>query len=58
VFDTESQKEEMLKLIMEQNAEIREMEVEMDNMIKEKKNNVQLAMDPLYAVPLIGIRTT
>jgi hypothetical protein len=58
VVETESHKEEMLKLIMEQNAQIREMEAEMDKMIKEKEKNVQLAMIPLDAVPLTGIKTT
>jgi hypothetical protein len=36
VVETEGHKEEVLKLIMEHNAQIREMEVEMDKMIKEK----------------------
>jgi hypothetical protein len=58
VAETESQKEEMLKLIMDQNAHIREMEAEMDKLIKEKEMNAQLAMVPLDAVPLTGIRTT
>jgi hypothetical protein len=58
VVETESHKEEMLKLIMEQNAQIREMEAEMDKLIKEKEKNVQLAMIPLEAVPLKGIGTT
>jgi hypothetical protein len=58
VVETEGHKEEMLKLIMEQNAQIREMEAEMDKLIKEKEQNVQMAMIPLEAVPLTGIRTT
>jgi hypothetical protein len=40
VAKTESHKEEMLNLIMEQNAQIREMEEEMDKLIKEKEQNV------------------
>jgi hypothetical protein len=47
----------MLKLIMEQNAQIREMEAEMDKLVKEKEKNVQMAMIPLEVVPLKGIRT-
>jgi hypothetical protein len=35
--ETEGQKEEMLKLIMEQNAQIKEMEVELDKLVKEKE---------------------
>ena len=34
VGETESHKEEMLKLIMEQNAQIREMDAEMEKLIK------------------------
>jgi len=40
VAKTENHKEEMLNLIMEQNAQIREMEAEMDKLIKEKEQNV------------------
>jgi hypothetical protein len=39
VAETERQKEEMLKLIMEQNEHIREMEAEMDKLAKEKEKN-------------------
>ena len=48
----------MLKLIMEKNAQIREMEAQMDKMIKEKEKNAQLSIVPLDPVPLIEIRTT
>jgi hypothetical protein len=34
---TEGQKEEMLKLIMDQNAQIKEMEAKMDKLVKEKE---------------------
>jgi hypothetical protein len=57
VVETEGHKEEMLKLIMEQNAQIREMVVEMDTLIKDKEQSVQMAITPLEAVPLTGIRT-
>ena len=40
VVETENHKEEMLKLIMEQNAQLSEMEAEMDKLIKEKEQNV------------------
>jgi hypothetical protein len=36
VDETKSQKEEMLNLIMEKNAQMREMEADMDKLIKEK----------------------
>jgi hypothetical protein len=56
VAEIEIQKEEMLKLIMEQNAQIREMEAKKNKLIKEKDKNAHLAMIPLDAVPLTGIR--
>jgi hypothetical protein len=52
VVETEGHKEEMLKLIMEQNAQIREMEEKMDKVIKEKEWNGNMSMIPLEAVPL------
>jgi hypothetical protein len=42
VVETEGHKEEMLKLIMEQNAQIREMEAEMDKLIKEKEQMLEI----------------
>ena len=48
----------MLKFTMEQNIQIRNMETEMDKLIKEKEQNAQLAMVPLDAVPLTTIPTT
>lgn len=54
VAETEGHKEEILKLIMEQNAQKREMEEEMDKSIKEKEQSVQMAIIPLETVPLTG----
>jgi hypothetical protein len=48
----------MLKLIMEQNAQIKEMEAKLDNLVKEKENNVPMAVIPLNAVPIIGVSTS
>jgi hypothetical protein len=56
VVETEGHKDEMLKLIMEYNAQIREMEEEMDKLIKEKEQSVQMDIIPLQAVPLTGVR--
>jgi DNA repair ATPase RecN len=58
VAESEGHKEEMLKLIMEQNAQIKEMEAELDKMVKEKEQNMQMVVIPLEAVPLTGISTT
>ena len=52
--ETEGHKEEILKLIMEQNAQIRELEEEMDKSIKEKEQSVQMAITPLKTVSLTG----
>jgi hypothetical protein len=56
--ETEGQKEEMLKLIMEQNAQIKEMEAELDKLVKEKEQNVPMEVIPLNAVPITGVSTT
>jgi hypothetical protein len=35
--ESEGHKEEMINMIMEQNAQIKEMEVELDKLVKEKE---------------------
>jgi hypothetical protein len=37
IVETEGEKEDMLKLIMEQNAQLKEMEVELEKIVKEKE---------------------
>jgi hypothetical protein len=54
----EGHKEEILKLIMEQNAQIKEMEVELENLVKEKEESVQMTVIPLDVDPITGINTT
>jgi diacylglycerol kinase family enzyme len=49
MVETKGQKEEMLKLIMEQNTQIKEMEVELDKIVKEKEKNVPMEVIPLNA---------
>ena len=57
--DTESQKDQdMLKLIMDQNAQIRNMEAELEKLVKEKEHNAQLALVPLEAIPITTIPQT
>jgi hypothetical protein len=51
VVETEGHKEEMLKLIMEQNAQIREMEARMDKLIKEKEKKCVYGHDPTGGIP-------
>jgi hypothetical protein len=56
--ESEGHKEDMLKLIMEQNEEIREIEDELDKLVKEKEQSVQMVFIPLEAFPLTGVSTT
>ena len=44
----------MLKLIMEKNAQIKEMEAELDKMVKEKDHNVPMVVIPLNSFPITG----
>jgi hypothetical protein len=53
--ETRGQKEEMLKLIMEKNVQIKEMEAKLEKLVKEKEKNVPMAVIPLNAVPITGI---
>jgi hypothetical protein len=55
--ETEGQKEEMLKLIMEQNTQIKEMEAELERLVKEKEHTMPMEVIPLSAVPLTGVGT-
>lgn len=52
------QKQEMLKLLVEQSAQIEEMDAEMDKLIKEKEQNLQLVVVPLDAVPIASLLQT
>jgi hypothetical protein len=56
--ESEGHKEEMLKLIMEKNAKIKEMESYLDKLVKGKEKSVKMVVIPLEAVPLIGFSTT
>jgi hypothetical protein len=58
IAEIEGEKDEMLKLIMEQNAQLKEMEVELEKLVKEKKQSKPMEVIPLSAVPLIGVSTT
>jgi len=48
----------MLKLLMEQSAQIKEMEAKVDKMIKEKEQSSQLAVVPLDVVPITSLLQT
>jgi hypothetical protein len=58
MVESEGHKEEMMKLIMDQNAQIKEMEDELDKLFKEKEQSVPMAVIPLNAFPLTGVITT
>ena len=55
--ETEGEKEEMLKLIMKHNAQIKEMEVEMERLVNDKEKTTPMEVIPLSVVPLIGVST-
>jgi hypothetical protein len=44
-------------MIMEQNAQIKEMEVELERLVKEKEQTEPMEFIPLSAVPLTGVST-
>jgi hypothetical protein len=58
ITETKGEKDEMLKLIMEQNAQLKEMEVELEKLVKEKEQSKPMEVIPLSAVPLTGVSTT
>jgi hypothetical protein len=55
--EAKGHKEEMLKLIMEQNVQIKEMESELENLVKEKEQSVPMLVIPLDVAPITGINT-
>jgi hypothetical protein len=57
MVESEGHKEDMLKLIMEQNAQIKEMEAELDKLVKEKKQSVPMVFIELNVMPLTGVST-
>jgi hypothetical protein len=58
IVETEDEKEEMLKLIMHQNTQIKEMEAELERLLKEKEQSTPMEVIPLSAVPLAGVSTS
>jgi hypothetical protein len=58
MVETKGEKYEILKLIMEQNAQLKEMEAEMEKLVKEKEQSKPMEVIPLRAVLLSGVSTT
>jgi hypothetical protein len=54
IIETEGEKDEMLKLFMEKNAQLREME----RLVKEKEQTTHMEVIPLSAVPLTAVSMT
>jgi DNA repair exonuclease SbcCD ATPase subunit len=54
----EGEKDEMLKLLMEQNTQLKEMEVEMEKLVKEKEQLKPIEVIPLNSIPILGVSTT
>jgi hypothetical protein len=54
----EVEKDKMLKLIMEHNAQLKEMEAELERLVKEKEETTSMEVIRQSAVPLTGVSTT
>jgi hypothetical protein len=48
----------MLKLLMEQNAQLKEMESETERLLKDKEQAKPMEGIPLSAIPIAGLSTT
>jgi hypothetical protein len=53
----EGEKDEMLRLLMEQSAQLREMEAEMEKLLKEKEKTKIVEGVTLSAIPIVGLNT-
>jgi len=54
VGQLEKEKEDMFKIFIEQNGQIKEMDTEIEKLLKEKEQSTQLVVIPLKVVPIIG----
>jgi hypothetical protein len=57
IAEKEGEKDEMLKLLMEQNAQLREMEAEMEILLKEKEQMKPMEVIPLSVILISGAST-
>jgi hypothetical protein len=55
IAEKEGKKNEMLKLLMEKNAQLKEMEGDMDKILKEKEHLKPMEVIPLSAIPILGV---
>lgn len=58
IEEKETKKADMMKLIIEHNVQIRHMEVEMEQMIKEKEQIQRVDIVPLDAIPITQVPAT
>jgi len=58
IEETETQKSDMMRLIIEQNLQIKQMEEKMEKLVKEKEEIVKGAQTPMGIVPLAAIPVT
>jgi hypothetical protein len=57
IAEKEGEKNEMLKLLMEQNAQLKEMDAKMERLLKEKENMKPMEVIPLSSIPISGAST-
>ena len=57
VAEREGERDEMLRLLMEQSAQLREMEAEMEKLLKEKEQMKTVEGITLSAIPIAGLDT-
>jgi hypothetical protein len=55
ISKAENEKEELPKLIMQQNAQLREMEAELEKLLKEKEQSTPMEAIPLSAGPIMEV---
>lgn len=58
IDEIESQKIDMMKLIIEKSIQIKQMEAEMEKMIQEKDKEAQMANTTMEALPLSALPTS
>jgi murein L,D-transpeptidase YcbB/YkuD len=57
IAEKEGEKNEMLKLLMEQNAQLKEMKAEMEKLLKDKEQLNPMEVIPLSAILISGVST-
>jgi hypothetical protein len=57
IAEREGEKDEMLRLLMDQSAQLKEMEAEMEKLLKEKEQTKTVEGITLSAIPIAGLST-